>query len=74
MFRFSIRDVLWLTVVVGLGLGWWRESVISSQGQRWQSKAQTIARALRERGWTVRFGDDSLDVRDETGTSIFNPH
>ena len=22
--RFSIRDVLWLTVVVGLGLGWWR--------------------------------------------------
>jgi len=22
MFRFSIRDVLWLTVVVGLGLGW----------------------------------------------------
>jgi len=23
MFRFSIRDVLWLTVVVGLALGWW---------------------------------------------------
>ena len=22
MFRFSIRDVLWLTVVVGLALGW----------------------------------------------------
>jgi hypothetical protein len=22
MFRFSIRDVLWLTVVVGLGVGW----------------------------------------------------
>ncbi len=29
MFRFTIRDVLWLTVVVAvgltLGLGWWRE-------------------------------------------------
>jgi hypothetical protein len=25
MFRFSIRDVLWLTVVVGLALGWWLE-------------------------------------------------
>jgi hypothetical protein len=29
MFRFTIRDVLWLTVVVGMGLslgvGWWRE-------------------------------------------------
>lgn len=23
MFRFAIRDVLWLTVVVTMGLGWW---------------------------------------------------
>jgi len=23
MFRFTIRDVLWLMVVVGLGVGWW---------------------------------------------------
>jgi hypothetical protein len=23
MFRFTIRDVLWLTVVVGLSVGWW---------------------------------------------------
>jgi hypothetical protein len=23
LFRFSIRDVLWLTVVVALALGWW---------------------------------------------------
>jgi hypothetical protein len=26
MFRFTIRDVLWLTVVVALGVGWWLES------------------------------------------------
>jgi hypothetical protein len=25
MFRFSIRDVLWLTVVVALGCAWWIE-------------------------------------------------
>src|SRR5262245_18530277 len=25
MFRFSIRDVLWLTVVVGLVVGWWTD-------------------------------------------------
>ena len=25
MFRFTIRDVLWLTVVVGLGVGWWMD-------------------------------------------------
>ena len=23
MFRFTIRDVLWLMVVVGMGIGWW---------------------------------------------------
>jgi hypothetical protein len=23
MFRFTIRDVLWLMVVVGMGCGWW---------------------------------------------------
>jgi len=25
MFRFTIRDVLWLMVVAGLALGWWIE-------------------------------------------------
>ena len=25
MFRFTIRDVLWLMVVVALGFGWWRD-------------------------------------------------
>lgn len=29
MFRFTIRDVLWLTVVVGVGLGWFVD-------RRWQ--------------------------------------
>jgi hypothetical protein len=23
MFRFTIRDVLWLTALVALGVGWW---------------------------------------------------
>ena len=26
MFRFTIRDVLWLTVVVAIGSGWWVHS------------------------------------------------
>ena len=25
MFRFTIRDLLWLMVVVGMGCGWWIE-------------------------------------------------
>jgi hypothetical protein len=31
MFRFTIRDVLWLTVVVGLSLGLWLEHRHSSE-------------------------------------------
>jgi hypothetical protein len=26
MFRFTIRDVLWLTVVVGMAVGWWLDN------------------------------------------------
>jgi len=29
MFRFTIRDVLWLTVVVALGVGWWLDHASS---------------------------------------------
>jgi hypothetical protein len=25
MFRFTIRDVLWLTVVVAMAVGWWQD-------------------------------------------------
>jgi hypothetical protein len=30
MFRFTIRDVLWLMVVVGLGIAWWLERIPKS--------------------------------------------
>lgn len=33
MFRFTIRDVLWLTVVVALGVGWGLERVRLRQQQ-----------------------------------------
>jgi len=31
MFRFFIRDVLWLTVVVAMGVAWWRDKQKSFQ-------------------------------------------
>jgi len=36
MFRFTIRDVLWLTVVVALGLAWWidRSSILTAAEER----------------------------------------
>jgi hypothetical protein len=50
MFRFSIRDVLWLTVVVALGVGWWVDH--SSLGKRLgeaTEDAKTLARLANPR-------------------------
>ena len=34
MFRFTIRDVLWLMVVVGLGAGWWVDRGLLAKSHR----------------------------------------
>ncbi len=39
MFRFTIRDVLWLTVVVAALLGWWGESRNSAALKRERDEA-----------------------------------
>ena len=45
MFRFTIRDVLWLTVVVALAVGWWQERATQlayrdSIGEWWSEHLQ----------------------------------
>jgi cation diffusion facilitator CzcD-associated flavoprotein CzcO len=48
MFRFTIRDVLWLTVVVALGLGWWMNH------RRQSNDVQTLLDVIRhETPWLV---------------------
>ena len=39
MFRFTIRDVLWLTVVVALAVGWWLDSRRSKERDAVQESA-----------------------------------
>jgi uncharacterized membrane-anchored protein YhcB (DUF1043 family) len=53
MFRFSIRDVLWLTVVVALGVGWVIDRAQSAKDRRalslYQEQIQTeLERTKRE--------------------------
>jgi hypothetical protein len=48
MFRFSIRDVLWLTVVAALAVAWWLEH------RRQQSRIDLLeeeARLFRQMPW-----------------------
>ena len=35
MFRFNIRDLLWLTIVVALSLAWWKEHSALRKVQTW---------------------------------------
>jgi hypothetical protein len=75
MFRFTIRDVLWLMIVVGLliSLGWqytaaaqWR-----SQSQQWESRANSAASALngadRQNEW---HGSDIVVIEPISGVPI----
>ena len=58
MLRFSIRDLLWLTVVAAMATAWWldrnslKRSPYSEDGI-WQQRANSAAEVLMAQGWTV---------------------
>jgi hypothetical protein len=41
--RFSIRELLWLTLVVAVGTAWWMES---SRARQWRERAEIAASQL----------------------------
>ena len=53
MFRFTIRDVLWLTVVVALAVGWWIEH--RSQTAKVEALDKEV-RHLRQQPWMTDYG------------------
>jgi hypothetical protein len=63
MFRFTIRDLLWLMVVVGMGVGWWSQLQRANEEllahKTWEKSARTVARSS---SFSVRFKDDGTIV------------
>ena len=59
MFRFTIRELLLLTVIVALGVGWWlRERQFKSEVAKaleWRTRAGALERILKEAGWDVEW-------------------
>jgi hypothetical protein len=58
-FRFSIRDLLWLTLVVALALGWFvRERQVMgelTQARKWRGVAGALESVLRGEGWELEW-------------------
>jgi hypothetical protein len=68
MFRFTIRDVLWLTVVVGLVWVWWRERVRVDKDRRecnWNVRALTTL--IEGKGFVVRNDKRGMGIREFNG-------
>ena len=74
MFKFTIRELLLLTVIVGLALGWWlRERHFHAELQRrwqtlaryhtsairWRTMALAFAQGMRTDGWHVAVEHDA---------------
>ena len=79
MLRFSIRDVLWLTVVVALAVGWWLELrnrgpenvKLRAENARLVSERDTAnwqlessASVLKKRGLSLTYRGYSVQVSD----------
>jgi hypothetical protein len=59
-FPFSIRDLLWLTLVVALGLGWWLSSR-SDQSEKLSRRARALEKALQLSGWRVQYEPEDTE-------------
>lgn len=60
MFRFTIRDLLWL-MVVGLAVCWWTDRSLNGTQKRWQARAEALADICRSYGWTVIWQGDAVN-------------
>jgi hypothetical protein len=84
MTRFTLRDLLWLTLAVALILGWLSDRIqvarersddqrqitlLLNNGAIWQLKAKLLADATRKAGWTVDLEGPVTGWRIEPPTS-----
>src|SRR5437870_6195737 len=61
MFRFTIRDVLWLTVVVAMGFGWWMDGQTKKYDMAisWQ---QEMEHSANRAGYTFTRSNSGLKL------------
>ena len=76
MYRFTLRDVLWLTVVVAVSTGWivdhFQIVSFANQERKWETRHQMLVEALNGYGWQVTWQELAIDpVRGKGGDVLF---
>jgi hypothetical protein len=70
MFRFTIRDVLWVMVVAGLALAWWIDRGRFATPDVWQFRAEAAKEALSQAGWYANWHEDEAVFGSVGGPSF----
>jgi hypothetical protein len=62
--RFTIRDLLWLTLLAAVAVAWWvdRNRNYRVEAVRWARRAHAAKSAATGEGWTIRWEGDSIDM------------
>lgn len=67
MFKFTIRELLLLTLVVALGVGWWvRERQLQAEvakSERWRDAVGVLESIMLGNGWTIAWEPDGIRYR-----------
>jgi hypothetical protein len=66
MFRFTIRELVLLTLVVAMGVAWWAEhrQIVQLQSRcgRLEKLAANYVEVLRDNGFDASFNNDSVEI------------
>lgn len=66
MFKFTIRDLLLVTVIAALAVGWWldrsRLAPRANTSDTWKFRAESLAERVRPDGWHVKWDDTEIVI------------
>jgi hypothetical protein len=66
MFRFTIRDLLWLMVALGMACGWMasRQQATTQRqiAKNWRTRTGALEAVLKDAGWQVKWESEWITV------------
>ena len=74
MFRFTIREVVLLTVIVAMGVSWWLDHRHQLSGAGiWRYRAMALAHHLFYDGQTATWDAQGVAVKNKAGETFAYP-